>query len=102
MVARSAVRRRPARVSEAVSPANIATFPIGSIVVQMVAKSLLILIRRGDMCRKCAFILIQTADQARDKQCAVRSGLVHSPGGKFLPLKRFNPFNASRGVSPPN
>jgi len=33
----------------AVSPANNATFPIGSIVVQMVAKSLLILIKRGDM-----------------------------------------------------
>jgi len=36
-------------VSEAVSAANNATFPIGSIVVQMVAKSLLILIKRGDM-----------------------------------------------------
>jgi hypothetical protein len=36
-------------VSAAVSPANNATFPIGSIVVQSVAKSLLILINRGDM-----------------------------------------------------
>jgi hypothetical protein len=36
-------------VSEAVSAANNATFPIGSIVVQIVAKSLLILINRGDM-----------------------------------------------------
>src|SRR5438067_11193966 len=49
MIARNAVRRRSAGVSEAVSPANNATFPIGSIVVQIVAKSLLILINRGDM-----------------------------------------------------
>src|SRR5881396_1889356 len=48
-VARSAVRRRSARVSDAVNPAKIATLPIGSIVVQIVAKSLLILINRGDM-----------------------------------------------------
>src|SRR5437879_7259979 len=47
--ARSAVRRRSARVSDAVNPAKIATLPIGSIVVQIVAKSLLILINRGDM-----------------------------------------------------
>jgi hypothetical protein len=33
----------------AVNPANNATFPIGSIVVQGVAKSLLILIKRGDI-----------------------------------------------------
>src|SRR5205823_13174494 len=48
IVARSAVRCRSDRVSAAVSPANNATFPIGSIVVQRVAKSLLILIKRGD------------------------------------------------------
>ena len=53
--ARSAVRCRSARVSAAVSPANNATFPMGSIVVQRVAKSLLILIRSGDICRKRAF-----------------------------------------------
>jgi hypothetical protein len=47
--ARSAVRCRSGRVSDAVNPAKIATFPIGSIVVQIVAKSLLILINRGDM-----------------------------------------------------
>src|SRR5439155_22421056 len=48
-VARSAVRRRSARVSDAVKPAKIATLPIGSIVVQIVAKSLLILMSKGDM-----------------------------------------------------
>src|SRR6266516_1955320 len=47
--ARSAVRRRSARVSDAVNPAKIATLPIGSIVVQIVAKSLLILMSKGDM-----------------------------------------------------
>src|SRR6266496_4346712 len=48
-VARSAVRRRSARVRDAVNPAKIATLPIGSIVVQIVAKSLLILMSKGDM-----------------------------------------------------
>ena len=39
-------------------PANNATFPIGSIVVQMVAKSLLILIKSGDMFRSTlAYVL---------------------------------------------
>src|SRR5438445_8211626 len=47
--ARSAVRRRSTRVSDAVNPAKIATLPIGSIVVQIVAKSLLILMSKGDM-----------------------------------------------------
>src|SRR4029450_4071929 len=47
--ARSAVRRRSAGVSDAVSPAKIATLPIGSMVVQIVAKSLLILMSKGDM-----------------------------------------------------
>src|SRR5260370_20757902 len=47
--ARNAVRRRSARVSDAVNPAKIATLPIGSIVVQIVAKSLLILMNNGDM-----------------------------------------------------
>src|SRR5438045_4553933 len=67
ILARSAVRRRSARVSEAVSPANNATFPIGSIVVQRVAKSLLILIRSGDICRSVCFILIRMTYQARAK-----------------------------------
>src|SRR6266850_344417 len=49
MQARSAVRCRSARVSDAVNPAKIATLPIGSIVVQIVAKSLLILINKGDI-----------------------------------------------------
>src|SRR6267154_5322874 len=67
MIARNAVRRRSARVSEAVSAANNATFPIGSIVVQMVAKSLLILIKSGDICRSVCFILIRMTYQARAK-----------------------------------
>jgi hypothetical protein len=60
-------------VSEAVSAASNATFPIGSIVVQRVAKSLLILINSGDMCRSVPFILIRTADQARGKSLATSS-----------------------------
>src|SRR6266478_5780428 len=48
-VARSAVRRRSARVRDAVNPAKMATLPIGSMVVQIVAKSLLILMSKGDM-----------------------------------------------------
>src|SRR5437667_12494216 len=48
-VARSAVRRRSARVRDAVNPAKIARLPIGSIVVQIVAKSLLILMSKGDI-----------------------------------------------------
>src|SRR6266567_4045445 len=48
-MARSAVRCRSARLSAAVNPANNATFPIGSIVVQRVAKSLLIFMSKGDM-----------------------------------------------------
>ena len=63
----SAVRRRSARVSEAVSAANNATFPIGSIVVQSVAKSLLILIKNGDICRSVCCILIRMTYQARAK-----------------------------------
>src|SRR5437764_153664 len=53
MTPNSAVRCLSARVSAAVNPANIATFPIGSIVVQRVAKSLLILIRSGDIFSVC-------------------------------------------------
>ena len=41
------------RVSAAVNPAKIATFPIGSIVVQIVAKSLQILISSGDIRPVC-------------------------------------------------
>src|SRR5207248_7900700 len=44
---------------------NNATFPIGSIVVQIVAKSLLILIKSGDICRSVCFILIPMTYQAR-------------------------------------
>src|SRR5262245_34645028 len=53
MQARSAVQCRSACVNEAVSPAKSARAAIGLIVVKSVAKSLLILIRSGDMCRKC-------------------------------------------------
>src|SRR5437867_9607051 len=53
MTPNSAVRCLSARLSAAVNPANIATFPIGSIVVQRVAKSLLILIRSGDIFSVC-------------------------------------------------
>ena len=49
MQARSAVQCRSARVNEAVSPAKSARVAIGLIVVKRVAKSLLILIKRGDM-----------------------------------------------------
>jgi hypothetical protein len=51
-----AVRCRSDRVSAAVSPAKSATFPIGSIVVQRVAKSLLILINRADIGKRGALI----------------------------------------------
>ena len=67
IVARSAVRRRSARVSEAVSPANNARVAIGLIVVKSVAKSLLILINRGDMNVKFGSSFIRMADQARGK-----------------------------------
>src|SRR5260370_4441181 len=43
------MRRRSARVRDAVNTAKIATLPIGSMVVQIVAKSLLILMSKGDM-----------------------------------------------------
>src|SRR6266566_4682677 len=49
MQARSAVQCRSARLSEAVSPAKSARVAIGLIVVKSVAKSLLILIKSGDM-----------------------------------------------------
>jgi hypothetical protein len=48
ITARSAVQCRSARLSEAVSPAKSARVAIGLIVVKSVAKSLLILINRGD------------------------------------------------------
>src|SRR5436305_12457301 len=53
MTPNSAVRCLSARVSAAVNPADIATLPNGSIVVQRVAKSLLILIRSGDIFSVC-------------------------------------------------
>ena len=70
MQARSAVKCRSARVSEAVSPAKSASVAIGLIVVKSVAKSLLILINRGDMSRSVCFILIRTTDQARGKRAS--------------------------------
>src|SRR5438094_6197372 len=71
MQARSAVQCRSARLSEAVSPAKSARVAIGFIVVKSVAKSLLILIKSGDICRSVCFILIRTADQARGKVVAL-------------------------------
>src|SRR6476659_5488870 len=65
MQARSAVQCRSARLSEAVSPAKSARVAIGLIVVKSVAKSLLILIRSGDMCSSVGFSLIRTTYQAR-------------------------------------
>src|SRR5881398_2897266 len=67
MQARSAVQCRSARLSEAVSPAKSARVAIGLIVVKSVAKSLLILIKSGDICRSLCFILIGMTYQARDK-----------------------------------
>src|SRR5436309_12349424 len=67
MQARSAVQCRSAQLSEAVSPAKSARVAIGLIVVKSVAKSLLILIRSGDICRSVSFILIRMTYQARAK-----------------------------------
>src|SRR2546429_9988696 len=67
MQARSAVQCRSARLSEAVSPAKSARVAIGLIVVKSVAKSLLILIKSGDICRSVCFILIRMTYQARAK-----------------------------------
>src|SRR5216117_1988214 len=64
MQARSAVQCRSARLSEAVSPAKSARVAIGLIVVKSVAKSLLILIKSGDICRSVCFILLRTTYQA--------------------------------------
>src|SRR5207244_7830612 len=64
MQARRAVQCRSARVSEAVSPAKSARVAIGLIVVKSVAKSLLILIKSGDICRSVRFILVRMMDQA--------------------------------------
>src|ERR1700757_810109 len=66
MQARSAVQCRSARVNEAVSPAKSARVAIGLIVVKRVAKSLLILINRGDMV-DLRWRFKQTADQRPDK-----------------------------------
>src|SRR5205823_2602740 len=67
MQARSAVECRSARLREAVSPAKSARVAIGLTVVKSVAKSLLILIKSGDICRSVCFILIRMTYQARDK-----------------------------------
>src|SRR5947207_4007868 len=80
MTARSAVRCRSDRVSAAVNPANNATFPIGSIVVQSVAKSLLILIKRGDMQME---LRVQRSGSCRSK--ATRVGA--SEGGQQTSFK---------------
>src|SRR5438094_8265072 len=57
MQARSAVQCRSARLSEAVSPAKSARVAIGLIVVKSVAKSLLILIRSGDIVPTFSFLI---------------------------------------------
>src|SRR4029450_8022271 len=85
MHARSAVQCRSARLSEAVSPAKSARVAIGLIVVKSVAKSLLILIKRGDICRRVCFILIRTADQARGK---VGAGTARSSASNVFPIQR--------------
>src|SRR5438477_1005635 len=79
------------RVSAAVNPANNATFPIGSIVVQSVAKSLLILIKSGDICRSVCFILIRMRYQARAK-------LLRSAS---LAIERVNDLSDSRFLVTP-
>src|SRR2546430_7608863 len=67
ITARSAVQCRYGRLSEAVSPAKSARVAIGLIVVKSVAKSLLILIKSGDICRSVSFIFFfQAEDGIRD------------------------------------
>src|SRR6266481_5410873 len=88
-VARSAVRRRSARVSDAVNPAKIATLPIGSIVVQIVAKSLLFLMSKGDMVN--GERLTQEVEQERAKVTTLkrrRSPLVRFPSVWIDPYRR--------------
>src|SRR4029079_13583545 len=89
MQARSAVQCRSARESAAVSPANNATFPIGSIVVHSVAKSLLILINRGDIVFLPSerFILIPTAYQARPKLLSQHRTIEHSDSTLHVSLR---------------
>src|SRR6266436_2955491 len=84
-VARSAVRRRSARVRDAVNPAKIATLPIGSIVVQIVAKSLLILMSKGDMVN--AERLTPEVERERGKvttlgQFGISANFLHFPGSQ--------------------
>src|SRR5207249_5692825 len=55
------VQCRSARLSEAVSPAKSARVAIGLIVVKSVAKSLLILIRSGDIVPTFYFILLTSS-----------------------------------------
>src|SRR6516164_460175 len=85
MQARSAVQCRSARLSEAVSPAKSARVAIGLIVVKSVAKSLLILIKSGDMCWKRAFSLIRTVDQARGKVGGVKLACAYPGDRSFVP-----------------
>src|SRR5438045_4123107 len=91
MQARSAVQCRSARLSEAVSPAKSARVAIGLIVVKSVAKSLLILIKSGDICRSVCFILIRMTYQARAK-------LLRSASLRCLPLQRFNDSTLQRSL----
>src|SRR6266576_4430436 len=88
MQARSAVQCRSARLSEAVSPAKSAWIAIGLIVVKSVAKSLLILIRSGDICRSVCFILIRMTYQARAKLLCSASLVIER-------VKRSFPFTLS-------
>src|SRR5437867_2580634 len=87
MQARSAVQCRSARLSEAVSPAKSARVAIGLIVVKSVAKSLLILIKSGDICRSVSFILIRMTYQARAK--LLRSASRDRTREMILPIHAF-------------
>src|SRR2546429_8498172 len=88
MQARSAVQCRSARLSEAVSPAKSARVAIGLIVVKSVAKSLLILIKSGDICRSVCFILIGMTYQARAKLLRSASLAIERVNW-FFPLHAF-------------
>src|SRR6266487_7096940 len=100
--ARSAVRRRSARVSDAVNPAKIATLPIGSIVVQIVAKSLLILMSKGDMVNEER--LTPEVEREREKVTTLkrrRSPLLgHDSGNSIGPAHEYSPGGELSGLRP--
>jgi len=73
--ARSAVRCRSAGVTDAVNPAKIATLPMGSMVVQIVAKSLPILMSKGDMV-KSTNVLTPEVEREREKVTTWRTSLL--------------------------